>query len=421
MRITILTLGSYGDVLPFATLGKGLKAAGHQVRVATFENFSDMIAAHGLDLHPIRGDSQAILNAGSGLALAESGQNVIRMWLTAMRSFGVLAQGYARDLSSPELGDTDVIINQLPGALYGYDLAEKLDRPMFMAAVMPLTRTRTFPMLAFPSLFTRFPGYNALSYRLAEQLVWQWFRPTINHWRKETLGLKKHPIGGYFGQLEQRRIPVLNGFSAHVVPRPPDWGDHIHLTGYWFPDDETWQPPDNLRRFIEADSAPVFIGFGSMPVRDPKRATTTIVEALKQSGLRGILHAGWAGIGNADLPDYIFKIDYVPYSWLFPQMAAVAHHGGSGTTAFGLRAGVPSVIVPFLFDQFYWGKRISSLGVGPEPIPYRQLSVERLAESLTIATTDTFMAQRAAALGEKVRAEDGIQKTVETLHRSCIR
>jgi hypothetical protein len=113
MHITILALGSYGDVLPFATLGKGLKTAGHQVRVATFENFSDMIAAHDLDLHPIHGDSQTILNAGSGLALAESGQNVIRMWLTAMRSFGTLAQGYARDLSSPELGETDVIINQL--------------------------------------------------------------------------------------------------------------------------------------------------------------------------------------------------------------------------------------------------------------------------------------------------------------------
>jgi sterol 3beta-glucosyltransferase len=99
-------------------------------------------------------------------------------------------------------------------------------------------------MLAFPSLFARLPGYNALSYRLAEQLVWQWYRLTINHWRKDTLGLAKHPLGGYFGQLEQRRIPVLNGFSAHVVPRPSGWGNHIHLTGYWFPDDETWQPSD---------------------------------------------------------------------------------------------------------------------------------------------------------------------------------
>lgn len=420
MHITILALGSYGDVLPIATLGKGLKAAGNQVRVATFENFGTMIAQHGLDFHPIRGDSQSILNAGGGLALAESGQNVIRMWLTVMQSFGVLAKSYARDLSSPDLWETDIIINQLPGGLYGYDLAEKLDRPMFMAAVMPLTRTRSFPMLAFPGIFSSFPGYNALSYRIAEQLVWQWFRPTINRWRKEILDLPKQSLWGYFGEIGTSRIPILNGFSAHVVPRPLDWSEDVHITGYWFPEDQDWQPPDKLWSFIEAGSPPVFFGFGSMPVRNPARTMTIILEALKQCGLRGILHTGWAGIGNGDLPDYVFKIDYAPYGWLFPKMAAVVHHGGSGTTAFGLRAGVPSLIVPFLFDQFFWGKRILTLGVGPKPISHRKLSVAGLVEALTVATTDTSMCQRAVALGEKIRAEDGIKKTLEIFSRHLL-
>lgn len=415
MHITILALGSYGDVLPLATLGKGLKAAGHGVRVATFENFGKMVAGHGLDFHPIRGDSQSILSAGGGVALAESGQNVIRAWLTVMRSFGVLAASYARDLSPPGLWETDVILNQLPGGLYGYDLAEKLDRPMFMAAVMPLTRTRAFPMLAFPPLFSALPGYNALSYRVAEQLVWQWYRPTINRWRQETLGLPKQSLWGSFGEAGTARIPVLNGFSPHVVPRPPDWGEHVHVTGYWFPEEEDWQPPEALRRFIEGGAPPVFIGFGSMPVRNPARTTAIILEALKRSGLRGILHAGWARIGHDDLPDSVFNIDYAPYGWLFPKMAAVVHHGGSGTTAFGLRAGVPSLIVPFLFDQFYWGRRIVALGVGPQPIPHRKLSAAGLAEALTVAATDPAMRRRAAALGEQIRAEDGVKRTLEIL------
>jgi sterol 3beta-glucosyltransferase len=419
MHFTILALGSYGDVLPIVTLGKGLKAAGHQVGVATFENFRNMVVQHDLDFHSLPGDSQAILKASSGLALAESGQNFIRMWWTAMESFGVLAKSYVQDMSSLNLWETDIIINQLPGGLFGYDLAEKLDRPMFMAAVMPLTRTRAFPMLAFPSIFGHFPGYNALSYRIAEQLIWQWFRPTIKRWRKKILGLPKPLFWGYFGQIGTSCLPVLNGFSAHVVPRPPDWGEHVHITGYWFPEDEEWQPPDKLRRFIEAGSPPVFIGFGSMPVRNPARTTAIMLEALKQCGLRGILHTGWARIGNDDLPGHVFKIDYAPYGWLFPQMAAVIHHGGSGTTAFGLRAGVPSLIVPFVFDQFYWGKRIFTLGVGPEPIPHRQLSVTGLAEALTIATTDTSMGQRAAALGEKICAENGIKKTLEIFSRHC--
>jgi UDP:flavonoid glycosyltransferase YjiC (YdhE family) len=413
----MLALGSHGDVLPIVALGKGLQEAGHQVRVATFENFAEMVAQHGLDFHPIRGSSLSILNAGGGLELAKAGQNVIRMWSAVMQSFGALAQSYARDLSSPVLRETDLIVNQLPGGLYGYDLAEKLDLPMFAAAVMPLARTRSFPMLAFPSLFACIPGYNTATYRIAEQLVWQWFRPTINRWRRETLGLPKQSFWGYFDEQATSRMPILNGFSAHVVTRPPDWGEHVHITGYWFPEDETWQPPDNLRRFIEASSPPVFIGFGSMPVRDPTRTTAIILQALRQSGLRGILHAGWARLGSNNLPDNVFKIDYAPYGWLFPRMAAVVHHGGSGTTAWGLRAGVPSLVVPLLFDQFYWGRRVFALGVGPKPIPRRKLSAPRLTQALTLATTDTSMRQRAAVLGEKIRAEDGIKTALAIFGR----
>ncbi len=417
MHITILALGSRGDVMPYITLGKGLKAVGHQVRFVTFENFEPLVAAQDLDFHPVRGDMQSILTGTGGQALAESGRNAFRMAWSVLRLFGVMAEGFARDLSSPELWDTEVIVNQLPGGLYGYDLAEKLGVPMVMAAVMPLTPTRHQPMLAFPSLLAPIPGYNAFTHWLAYQLVWQGFRPVVSRWRKQTLGLSKAPLWGYSRLMEERRAPVLNGFSAHIVPRPPDWGEHIHITGYWFPEDEDWRASDGLCEFIEAGPPPVFIGFGSMPIRNPKRTTAIVLDALKQSGQRAILHTGWGSIGQQELPDYVWKIEYVPYGWLFPRMAALIHHGGSGTTAFGLRAGVPSIIVPFLFDQFYWGKRISSLGVGPEPIPHRKLSVERLAEAISIAVADTQIRQRAAELGEKIRAEDGVREAVEAIQR----
>jgi sterol 3beta-glucosyltransferase len=417
MHVTILALGSRGDVMPYINLGKGLKAVGHQVRFVTFENFEPLVIAQDLDFHPIRGDVQSILTGAGGQALAESGRNAFRMARSVSRLFGVMAEDIARDLSSPELWDTEVIVNQLPGGLYGYDLAEKLGVPMVLAAVMPLTPTRHQPMLAFPSFLAPIPGYNVFTHLLAYQLVWQGFRPVVSRWRMQTLGLSKAPLWGYSGLMEERRVPVLNGFSAHVVTRPPDWGQHIHITGYWFPDDEGWRPPEGLCEFIEAGPPPVFIGFGSMPMRNPKRTTAIVLDALKRSGQRAILHTGWGGIGLQELPDYAWKIGYVPYGWLFPRMAAVTHHGGSGTTASGLRAGVPSIIVPFLFDQFYWGKRISSLGVGPEPIPHRKLSVERLAEALTLAVNDTQMRQNATELGEKIRAEDGVREAVKAIQR----
>jgi UDP:flavonoid glycosyltransferase YjiC (YdhE family) len=416
-HITILALGSHGDILPCTTLGKSLKALGHRVRFVTFESFGALVAAQGLDFHPVRGDMQSILAGADGTSLTESGRNPLRMARAVRRMFGDMAQGWARDLSAPVLRETDLIINQLPGGMYGYDLAEALGVPLMTAAVMPMTPTRRQPMLAFPPQLAPIPGYNALTHWLAYQLVWQVYRPAVSRWRRQTLGLSRAPLWGYSRLLDERRVPVLNGFSTHVVPRPPDWGAHVHCTGYWFPQDETWQPPDDLVRFIEAGPPPVFIGFGSMSIRHPQRATDVILEALRQSGQRAVLHAGWAGIGGRQLPEHVFKVEYAPYAWLFPRMAALVHHGGSGTTAFGLRAGVPSLLVPFLFDQFYWGRRLAALGVGPEPIPFKKLSAERLAEALTVAVGDGQMRRRAAALGQKIRAEDGVQVALEVIQR----
>lgn len=398
MHITILALGSRGDIQPYATLGKGLKSAGHQVRFITFESFASLVTENQLDFYPIEGNAQALVASG--------GTNMLGL----MRSFGSLAEGYARDLSSPQLGDTDLIINQLPAGLYGFDLADKYGVPMVLASVIPLARTRIFPLMGFPHL--PLPGYNKVTYYLGEQLAWQMFRPVINRWREQTLKLPPLPFKGYFGQLGTRQIPIVNGFSQHVVSRPNDWNEYIHLTGYWFPDDQNWQPPKDLMAFIEAGSPPVFIGFGSMPLKDPQRTTTIILDALKQTGQRGVLHMGWGGLGNQSLPDNVFKIDYVPYEWLFPRMAMVIHHGGSGTTSFGLRSGVPSCVVSFVFDQQYWGERIAELGVGPKPIPHKSLTVNRLKEAIIVGINNSQVRQKAAELSEKIKTENGIQNAL---------
>jgi UDP:flavonoid glycosyltransferase YjiC (YdhE family) len=154
-----------------------------------------------------------------------------------------------------------------------------------------------------------------------------------------------------------------------------------------------------------------------MPLRDPRRVTETVLDALRDSGQRGILHAGWADLGGGALPPSVLQVDYVPYHWLFPRVAAVVHHGGSGTTASGLRAGVPSLVVPFVFDQFFWGRRVAALGVGPRPVPYRRLSPARLAGAIGEAVADTGMRRRAEALGARIRAEDGVAAAVRIVDR----
>jgi UDP:flavonoid glycosyltransferase YjiC (YdhE family) len=403
MHITILALGSRGDVQPYATLGNGLKSMGHEVRFITFESFASLVTDNKLDFHPIHGNAQTLVaNGGADL-------------FGLVRSFGSLAEGYARDLSAPYLGETDLIINQLPAGLYGFDLAEKYGVRMVMASVIPLARTKIFPLMGFPKL--PMPGYNKATYYMGEQMAWQMFRSVINRWRKEALNLPPLPMAGYFSQVGTCQIPIVNGFSQHVIPRPDDWNEYIHITGYWFPENKQWQPSSDLSAFIEAGKPPVFIGFGSMPIKDPQRTTAIILEALRQSGQRGILHMGWGGIGNQSLPDYVFKIDYAPYDWLFPRMAMVIHHGGSGTTAFGLRSGTPSCVVPFVFDQFYWGERIAQLGVGFKPIPYKALNAKHLAEAIRFGVGDQQTKQKAFELGQKIRAEKGIENALNVFEK----
>jgi UDP:flavonoid glycosyltransferase YjiC (YdhE family) len=209
-------------------------------------------------------------------------------------------------------------------------------------------------------------------------------------------------------------MPYLYGYSPSVVPRPDDYPAWHHVSGYWFLDrDPSWSPPDTLVRFLEAGPKPISIGFGSMLGQDTEKLIDLAVRALQDSGQRAVLLGGWAVAGDLALPDSIFHIDAVPHDWLFPRMAAVVHHGGSGTTAAGLRAGVPSIVVPFFGDQPYWGRRVHALGVGPRPIQRKSLTVSKLAEAITMAVEDEGLRQNAAELGERIQAEDGVQSAVD--------
>jgi sterol 3beta-glucosyltransferase len=189
------------------------------------------------------------------------------------------------------------------------------------------------------------------------------------------------------------------------------------VTGCWFLDREAeWQPPRELVDFLKAGPAPVYVGFGSMYSSNPQEVTEMVLHALARVKQRGILQTGWGGLSNADLPDDVFAVDSIPHDWLFPQMASVVHHGGSGTTAAGLRAGMPTVIIPFFADQPFWGARVFELGAGPAPIPKKRLTLERLADAICAATSDEVIRGRASALGERIRAEDGVTQAVEVLY-----
>ena len=208
------------------------------------------------------------------------------------------------------------------------------------------------------------------------------------------------PFWGPFASLQRQEQTILYGYSPQVLPPPKDWDDFIHVTGYWFLEPPAgWEPPVDLVNFLQSGPPPVYIGFGSMVNSKPEETTDLVLQALARIGQRGVLSAGWGGLKKEDLPETVFMIGSIPFSWLFPQMAAVVHHGGAGTTSIGLWAGIPSIVTPFMGDQPFWGQRVYELGVGPRPIPRQRLTVDRLAESIRCAVSDTAMRKRAARLG----------------------
>ena len=267
-------------------------------------------------------------------------------------------------------------------------------------------------------LFPRLPRWSAgalnrLSYQLARQMIWQGFRAADNLARREVLGLPAAPFWGPFNAGCLQHYPILYGYSPSVLPKPADWDDHIHVTGYWFLDPAgDWTPPASLTEFLQAGPAPVYVGFGSMSSRKPEQTADLVLQALAQAKQRAIILSGWGGLRKESVPHTVLMVEEVPFSWLFPRVAAVVHHGGAGTTSAALRAGVPSIVIPFFGDQPFWGQRMVELGVGPAPIPRRRLTAERLAQAIQDALTDQTVRQRAAHLGSVIRAEDGIAQAV---------
>ena len=290
---------------------------------------------------------------------------------------------------------------------------------LIQAYNVPMTPTREFSgALISPPPFLPAGIGNRLSHRATRQVVWQAARFAGAKARKEVLGLPPAPFFGPFDSELLKRGPVFYGWSPQVIPKPSDWDDTIEVTGYWFLDEpDGWSPPAALDEFLQSGPPPVCIGFGSMSHRDPEVTMRLVLEALRMTGRRAIVLSGWGGMRGTDVPSNVFVADSMPHAWLFPRVAAVVHHGGAGTTAAGIRAGVPSIVIPFHGDQPFWARRVAELGVGPAPIPRRHLNSQILARALEVVMTDNEMRSRAGALGARVRAEDGVGRTVEAIAR----
>ena len=320
------------------------------------------------------------------------------------------------------LAGSNLILYSLFGSP-GYHLAEKWGTPAIMVHLQPIMgQTADFPPAGAPVINLGIPAftrtYNRLSYKFVEQVMWQPFRPIIQKWRVSHLGLPKEGFFGPYKKLDDAL--TLHAYSSAVVPRPADWPTGHQTTGYWFlPPQDQWQPPADLIDFLQSGPAPVYIGFGSVVDGEPEKLAKLIVDAVQQSNVRCVLSAGWSNLMAADLPNSIYlQQGDIPHAWLFEQMVGVVHHGGAGTTSAGLRAGKPALVVPYFADQHFWGGRVYNLGAGPKPIRRQKLTVNSLANGLTQLAKNRQIQENAAAIGQKLKSEDGIEHAIKLIKNS---
>ncbi len=415
MKLAIFASGSRGDVQPYLALGAGLRRHGHTVLLLTHANYEPEARALGLDFAELEGNPQDLMDSPQMRALLARGKFLEINALTAKALKTVVGAWTARGLEA--CAGADAILAGVGGLFTGLSVAEKLNLPFVGAPVFPFTPTAAFQGPLFPSVVSKLGGWaNRLSHSIVRQVMWQGVRAATQNARKEVLGLP--PLANPYSSPRLNRFPWLYGFSPSVIPQPADWTDTATVTGYWFLEaGEAWTPPSDLAAFLERGEQPVFIGFGSMGSRDPEATAALVLEAVQKSGQRAILQSGWGGLRADALPDTVHMVGSVPHVWLFPRVRAVVHHGGAGTTAAGLRAGLPTLITPFFGDQPFWGERVNTLGVGPAPIARKALTADNLARALETLATDTTMRERAARLGERIRAEDGVGTAATALER----
>jgi sterol 3beta-glucosyltransferase len=417
MIIIIIAPGSRGDVQPYVALGKGLKEAGHTVRLMASQEFRELVIENDLDFVDLGGSMQAV--AQNMQALLEQGN-----FLKILSSMRVAAQNLVVQASQRGLEacrGSDLIIAGFGGLFVGLALSEKLGIPFIQAYYFPFTPTREFPNALVPVPPGGVPAWaNRLTHRVAQQMLWQNVRMADNQARRQVLQMAPVPFRGPFASLLKEKKTILYGYSPLVIPPPKDWEDFIHVTGYWFLEPpDSWEPPADLLDFLRSGPQPVYIGFGSMVHSNPGETTDLVLRALALSGQRGVVSSGWGGLHKETLPETVYMTGSVPFNWLFPQMAVLVHHGGAGTTSLGLWAGVPSVITPFMGDQPFWGQRVYELGVGTRPIPRRRLTADRLAESIHQAVSNKAMRETAVRLGEHIREEHGVARAVAIIEQQA--
>lgn len=400
MKIAILTLGTRGDVQPYAVLGQALQKRGHDVVLSTAKNFEKLVSSYGLRFVPVEIDFQELIESDDAKKIIK---NPFRM------------KKYLRDTIFPKMSDAFQTFYQLAAendkvlfhvkTLCDY-FADRFPGKMIKADVVPASEpTSNFPNPVFSAL--GLPAFmNKFTYRLTELGLKMWKQPILAI--REKAGLSSAFI--------KPSLLSLYGISEYVLPKPDDYPSNSYFTGFWF--DESQEALDNdLLQFLQAGEPPLLITFGSMPFENKVGLTNLIRSIVTQQKIRVLVIKGWGLNDTKELENMegVKVIHAAPHNVLLPYVKAVVHHGGIGTTAACLQAGKPMFICPILYpfgDQLFWGNIVHQNGWGVKPVPLKKLTEKVFNEKVRELFNTSSLYVSAEKIGCRLKEEDGITNAI---------
>jgi UDP:flavonoid glycosyltransferase YjiC (YdhE family) len=316
--------------------------------------------------------------------------------------------------------EAECIVHSFLFAIGGHAIAYQLGIPNISVQTFPFfAATGEIPSVAVPGI--RSPQGRRVMHWLATQVYWHGSQIGYRRLRRAKPDIPDLPLRYPFrSESARQNTPLVLAISPTVVPRPKDWDvEAIQIPGYFFLQaSNEYQPAEALKTFLAQGPPPVCISFGSTIHRNAAQIYRLLLKTIEQERLRAILLSGWNTAHRFEPSKHLFVTDAVPHDWLLPRCQSIIHHGGAGTTAAGLRAGLPTLVIPSASDQPFWGQRVQAIGAGPPAIPANRLTQSKLIEALRTLQSDAIRI-KAQSIGEAIRAEKGVEETVrliESMH-----
>lgn len=410
MKVTILTLGSRGDVQPYIALAREMIKIGHEVVICTGGTFQHFIEENKVSFHPAATDLMAIMESEEGRDIL-NGKKFSPFKIMKF-SKEKIAPSYRRSMDDFYLASqgADLIIYH-PKALGAVDIALYYHIPCICLPPVPIMYPITeFPNFSLSSKQSFGPTLNRLSYKIVKFSEYP-FMKEINDFREKTLKFPKRKAGLYTYDVNGAPIPIIYPISPFLFKEVESWKGSVCLPGFFFLDVEEEVLPNEIENFLEKGKKPIVVSFSSMPLKSPSIFKQKLVQALKETDNRAIVLTGTSGM-KFNQQENILAVKGASHRLLFKRAKGIIHHGGVGTMSEALLSGVPQIIIPFTVDQPFWANLLYKKGYSLKPLQEKNLQVFELVHALEQVENKEYI-ENAQQIKSIIQSENGVYQAVK--------